>query len=224
MKGANQVLEMAEELVDDAVKCAALCSVILEEMDDLSGYCDNLIEVETVSAGAVEVLKEATENIDEDCSDEQVEKIFDLILGSIRKISPNGITDWQGDLLYLCIPMCRLPRLREKFEDYLHSMQEKDKYIKEEARQILCDIIERFDGKEALEAYKRQIAEEEKKTAYKLIIDGDFKSFPKLKKMYSAIEWEKVLDDLLNDLQNNGKKDMYINILIHEDKKEGILR
>ena len=156
VEGADKVLKMAEDMIDDILSCLSLCSVIIEEILGLYDCCEDYVELEAVIANTVILINEAVEGMPEDFPDTETEKVLDLIFDCIDKTDLDGLTDWKSDLLYACVPLCRIPQLRKRFEDYLFSIQEKDKYIKKEVQNILFEIIEKFDGVEAADAYIEQ--------------------------------------------------------------------
>jgi hypothetical protein len=224
VEGARNVLETAEGLIDDVLPCVTLCTIVLEEMVDLSRNCEDLIKVEAVSAETVELLTDTIDGMGDDYPALEAEKIFDLILGSLQKISPNGITDWHDDLLLVCVPLCRFPQIRRKFEDYLRSIPNKDKYIHEMIKEVFIEIIKKYDGEEALKAYNAQLIEEHKKRAYQYAANGNFKYYLELKTLYTGDEWKNILKKLLVDIRLIEGQTIYVDILVHENNKEEILR
>jgi len=277
-EGANQVLKMAEGITDDILSCVSLCSVILEEMMDLYNCCEDFDDIDDVIGCTVELLTNVIETIPDNYP--ETEKAFDMIFTHVLKSGFGGY-DWKEDLLYACIPCCRLPKIRKRIEDYLLLIQINNKYDgRREAQNILREIIEKFDGVEAADAYIeqnldnrdfREIAiqkamdenrldralklclegeiadgayigvvwkwkemrysiyerhnntESQKKLAYEFVLDGKFEYFLKLKKLYRFDEWEKILQNLLSVLKNSRSQNIYVDILVHEEKKQLLL-
>jgi len=138
MSGANEILEMAENMVDDVLPCLSVCPVIFEEILELYNKCDNIIELEIVLARTTVLIEDVVAAIPDDFTD--IENAFDFILDCMRKTYMDGVVDWKNDLLHSCVPLCRVPNVRKKFENYLLSIKDENKYIKEDVDEILCDI------------------------------------------------------------------------------------
>jgi hypothetical protein len=95
VEGANKILEMAESMTDDILSRISLCSVILEEMEELFNACDNSVEVDIVNASTVGLIIETVETIPDDFSD--IDKVLDLLFIHVNKAAFDGF-DWKTDL------------------------------------------------------------------------------------------------------------------------------
>ena len=155
VEGACKVLKMAEGMSGDILPRISLCSVVLEEMMELYNECENSEDIDGVIWDAVKLIKETTETIPAEFSDSDTEKVFDLIFAQASS-KDFSYYDWQNDLLYACVPLCRLPNIRKKLEAYLMANQGGERYSRNRAQRFLRDIIERFEGSEAAGMYVEQ--------------------------------------------------------------------
>jgi hypothetical protein len=70
---------------------------------------------------------------------------------------------------------------------------------------------------------KTKDIEAQKTLALKLLIDGEFNYFSKLKALYTKDEWAPVLEDVLTKARGNNRTGVYLNIIIHEKLKNLLL-
>jgi len=63
----------------------------------------------------------------------------------------------------------------------------------------------------------------EKTLGLELLLAGDFEYFPKLKSMYKSDEWSAVLQGILEKLESNDRRGIYVKILIREKLKLHLL-
>jgi hypothetical protein len=65
---------------------------------------------------------------------------------------------------------------------------------------------------------------EQKVLALSLLTDGNFEYYEKYKELHHASEWDAVLENLLEELDNNNKLGIYVKILVHEKHKFRLLK
>jgi hypothetical protein len=63
----------------------------------------------------------------------------------------------------------------------------------------------------------------QKDLARELLLQGDFTYFVKLKPLYEESEWKTVLPEILEGVRNNNYRNIYVEILIHENLKPQLL-
>jgi len=153
IEGAEKVMNMAEGMIgaDSPVSCAKLFIIVLEEMMDLLGYCDDSNgEVGGVIEGAKQGLADIVTGLSADFSGKH--EIFELILNHALSPLYNGWHSWRLEIMAACVPLCGDPVLRGRLETQLEDRQY-DRYDKMCAQRIMLNIITGFDGEEKADAY-----------------------------------------------------------------------
>jgi hypothetical protein len=199
--GADTVLHMIDERIDsnDIYDAISLCIVVLEEMMELMDCCDDSdgIVGNTIDA-ALERVGEAVESIPEAQIDDK--QIFDVIFNHALDSIYGEWTDWRMELLFNLIPLCGNTANREKIEKYVSKQQnvETDSWSKDYENQQLqklqYEIIERFDGKSAADAFVEQYLE-----------NSDFRRIA-IKKAMAGRQYEKALKLCLDGENNDSSK------------------
>lgn len=154
VKGAGMVLEKARHALKQnktthAVKLA-LCIAremidLLEGADDSDGLIGGMIDESF--AFIAEIIDDA------ELSPAQKENIFDQLMTESVQKRYDGWTDWTLDLLAKCSELADNRHLRNKLENHLVSMIEKEpgdswniKYLVEKINLIRYHMIEKYDG------------------------------------------------------------------------------
>jgi hypothetical protein len=70
---------------------------------------------------------------------------------------------------------------------------------------------------------KTQDTEAQKSLGMELLLKGDFEYFKKIKALYNKNQWETVLQNILEKLENSSRNNVYVKILIHESLKSRLL-
>jgi len=161
--GADEVLDSIDDILEngDALEAVPLCIVVLEEMADLiQNYDDYTGDCSGAISDAVDRLSEAISQIGGEIDEEEAEKIFGVVHGLATGPSYEGLYDWEADLMYATVPLCRSKRVRKKMEAYLVSprMSEDDTgfsydYDRGWKQVLRLDMIIAFDGEAAADDY-----------------------------------------------------------------------
>jgi hypothetical protein len=64
---------------------------------------------------------------------------------------------------------------------------------------------------------------EQKKLALIFLLDGKFEYFLKYKDLHHKNEWQEILNDILNKIEKNSHRGVYVQILVHEKLKPQLL-
>ena len=162
VSGADTILYNVNDKIDsgDISTAISLCFVILEEMVELIGYCDDSGgDVGRPIAEAIGKIGEAVFIMESDQNN--IEKIFDMIFNHALEKRYNGWPDWRIDLLYTLLPLCGNNTNRNKMEKYLsYQNAEKDngvrKYEEHQRQKLQYEILRKFDSKKAADSYMEQ--------------------------------------------------------------------
>jgi len=161
-EGAEEVLNNIDHVLKggDALTAVMLCITVLDETADLIACCDDPDgHCGTVISKAIDRLGESVSRIAETVDEKEAEMIFDMIRD--RAFGPLGdFGDWETDLMFSAIPLCRNKTVRKKMEEYL-TLPPKSEEISEfsylydkRCKQILqLDMIVALDGEAAADSY-----------------------------------------------------------------------
>ena len=151
VEGADKVLGMIEVL-DSAVDHVKLLIVVLEEMMDLLGCCD---DSHGDVGGIIEDAVHKFSLVVSEFSGSQNEKaeIFHLAVNHASSCIYNGWEHWRINILEAFIPFCDDSELRECLEKQLKQCF-LSKHDKSCAQGILANIISTFDGEDAADKYR----------------------------------------------------------------------
>ena len=161
-KGADTILGMIDNKIDsgDSFTAVSLSIVILEEMVDLIGYCDDSNGVVGGAVNeAIERIGEAVLAIGSEPSNS--EKLFDMIFNHAQEKRYNGWTDWRIDLLFAILPLCGNRTNRNKMELYIkkkviETNEWLRNYEEHQRQKMQYEILRQFDGKTAADSYMEQ--------------------------------------------------------------------
>jgi len=163
VEGADAVLEMIGDKINagDYIGAVSLCVVVLEEMMGLLDICDD-------SDGTVgSVIEDAIEKINFAAGfmkplSKNGDAAFKTIYGHAMNHIYDGWTEWRADLLAAAVPFCKNPANRSIIDKYIDgciSVLVNEPYKEFEINHLQMmryDIISRFDGRPAADAYLEQ--------------------------------------------------------------------
>jgi hypothetical protein len=158
--GADSILEMIDDGIDseDIEMAVSLSIIVLEEMMDLLGYCDD--SNGTVGGCINEAVAKITKAVSsKKLSQKDNEKLFKIIFDYAQDKTFDGWTDWRFGLLYALLPLCGNRVNRAKMEYYLSNQKSTDKsewsenYEKRQLQKLQYEILKRFDGETIAESY-----------------------------------------------------------------------
>lgn len=182
--GAQKVLDIAESR--RPAEKVSLCILVLREMMDLLECCDDSDGfVGGVINDAIYLLNEATKMLP--ASSPESEMAFEAIYRHAGERIYNGWIDWRLEILRACIPLCGVKKLREKLEARLSELSQPgdddwyNRYTGAECQKLEYELINRFDGGEAAEAFLTSHLE-----------NSDFRKLA-VQNALAAKDWDKAL-------------------------------
>lgn len=168
LHGMDITLEKAEEKIakGDPETAVLLCLAILPIAIDMLEYCDD----SDGFAGAVidkslDTIHEAISTRKDQMNDNLKDRLFSRLIKEALHQRYEGWTDWQMKLYTSVICLCDTQERRREFEKQLNMLAESSsddswssKYVNENVKLLLLEIVERFDGeKEAFQFIRENI-------------------------------------------------------------------
>ncbi|GAA4059005.1 SWIM zinc finger family protein [Amphibacillus indicireducens] len=234
--GAELVLEkMLNYLDSDETKTIILLGeMILAEMTDLIGYCDDSGgAIGGVIDQAIENMAYATAQTTAHLSTKEKLEIVQLLVKASQHERYQGWSDWQLALLKICLPLCDVADCRTLLENELEKLSNEAKpnrYLLKEIKLLQAELIKKYDSDEqtqrflaeniAIPEIREQIIlqhfeQKDYQQALELCVDGE-----KLDHDYAGLvsRWKNYryqAYEQLNDLEN--QKSLGMSLLLAGD-------